>query len=249
MKLDYLKGRERLVQYALFGIVGVSAVLMLVKVADYFLSSAEAQSIVEDVISRGEPNEAVVKEKLSGLRQIADALKKSNLFAPPPPRQHPVKTVQAIMGDEVLIGEVWYKVGGKIGDATVVAIEPTQVKIEWDGQEKAFAPISALVADAPQPPPVKTEKTPNIEKEKPTKVASKTERVTERPRASSDADDPLAWLGVKLSPELRDKLMKLWSRASEEERREAMKEWNNASDEKRREMLSELEDADMEMDG
>jgi hypothetical protein len=151
MVVDYLKRRVRLVQYALFGIAGVSAVLMLVKVADYFMSSAEAQSIVEDVVSRGEPNEAVVKDKLGGLRKIADALKKSNLFVPPPPRQHPVNAVLGIMGNEALIGDKWYKAGDKIGDATIVAVEPTQVKIEWDGNTKYFAPLAS--ADGSSGPP------------------------------------------------------------------------------------------------
>ncbi|MBN2272007.1 MAG: hypothetical protein JXN61_15440 [Sedimentisphaerales bacterium] len=151
MVVDYLKGRERLVQYALLGVAGVSAVLMLVKVVDYFVSSAKAQSIVEEVVSQGEPNEAVVKEKLAGLRKIADALKSRNLFVPPPPRQHPVNAVLGIMGDEALINDKWYKAGDKIGDAMIVAVEPTQVKIEWDGNTKYFAPLAST--EGPSGPP------------------------------------------------------------------------------------------------
>jgi len=151
MKLDYLKGREHLVKYVLFGVAGLSALLMLVKVVDYFASPAKAQGIVEDVVSQGEPNEAAVREKLGGLRQIADALKKSNLFVPPPPRQHPVNAVLGIMGDEALIGDKWYKAGDKIGDARIVAVEPTQVKIEWDGNTKYFAPLAS--ADGSSGPP------------------------------------------------------------------------------------------------
>lgn len=151
MKLYYLKGRERLVQYVLFGVAGVSVVLMLVKVVDYFVSSAKAQGIVEDVVSQGEPNEAVVREKLGGLRGIADALKKRNLFVPPPPRQHPVNAVLGIMGDEALIGDKWYKAGDKIADATIVAVEPTQVKIEWDGNTKYFAPLASAEGSSGPP--------------------------------------------------------------------------------------------------
>ena len=151
MKLDYLKGRERLAQYVLFGVAGVSVVLMLVKVVDYFASSAKAQGIVEDVVSQGEPNEAAVREKLGGLRGIADALKKANLFVPPRPRQHPVSAVLGIMGDEALINDKWYKAGDKIGDARIVAVEPTQVKIEWDGSTKYFAPLAS--ADGSSGPP------------------------------------------------------------------------------------------------
>lgn len=151
MKLDYLKGREHLVKYVLLGVAGVSVVVMLVKVVDYFVSSANAQSIVEDVVSQGEPNEAAVREKLGGLRGIADALKKSNVFVPPPPRQHPVNVVLGIMGNEALIGDKWYKAGDTIGDAKIVAVEPTQVKIEWDGNTKYFAPLAS--ADGSSGPP------------------------------------------------------------------------------------------------
>ena len=71
------------------------------------------------------------------------------MFAPPPPKQHPVKEVWGIFGDEVLIKNKWYKVGDTVGDAKVVAIGPTSVKIEWDGKEKVFAPIDA--AGPPEP--------------------------------------------------------------------------------------------------
>ncbi|MHC4742368.1 MAG: hypothetical protein ACYS8Z_10670, partial [Planctomycetota bacterium] len=74
---------------------------------------------------------------------IANAIKKENLFVPVPPKRHPVSAVLGIMGAEALINGKWYKVGDRIGDAKVIAVEPTQVKIEWDGNEKWFAPIAS----------------------------------------------------------------------------------------------------------
>ncbi len=57
--------------------------------------------------------------------------------------------MSGILGDEVLINGKWYKAGDKVGDAKIVAIEAAQVRIEWEGKEKIFAPISA--ASAPNP--------------------------------------------------------------------------------------------------
>jgi hypothetical protein len=82
-------------------------------------------------------------------KALADELKKNNLFAPPPPKQHPVKEVVGIFGNEVIIRDKLYKVGDKVGDAKIVAIEPTQVTIEWDGKKKFFAPLEAKGSSQP----------------------------------------------------------------------------------------------------
>ena len=149
MNIHYLKKNERFLPHALLGLAAVLAIMTVAKLWGYHSAVADAQSIVADAVSRGEPNEVAVKENLKGFTQIADALKKKNLFVPPPPRRHPVSVVLGIMGSEALINGKWYKAGDKIGDARVVAIEPTQVKIEWDGKEKYFAPIASAGSSSP----------------------------------------------------------------------------------------------------
>jgi hypothetical protein len=42
-----------------------------------------------------------------------------------------------------------YKVGAKVGDATIVSIESTQVTIEWDGKKKIFSPMDAKSSSQP----------------------------------------------------------------------------------------------------
>jgi hypothetical protein len=51
--------------------------------------------------------------------------------------------VLGIMGQEALINDKWYKVGDSVADARITAIEPTKVRIVWNGQEKEFAPIAS----------------------------------------------------------------------------------------------------------
>jgi hypothetical protein len=84
-----------------------------------------------------------LKTVLAQTKASANAIKKSNLFVPGAARQYPVNEVLGILGHEALIGDKWYKVGDSVGEARILAIEPTKVKIVWNGQEKEFSPIGA----------------------------------------------------------------------------------------------------------
>ncbi|MFZ2149115.1 MAG: hypothetical protein WAV28_18040, partial [Sedimentisphaerales bacterium] len=149
MKLDYLKEKKELVSVVLLGISAFLAILILVKVTGFFTASAKAENIVKMAVAQNNTNAKDVDKYFAKYKVLADALKKNNLFAPPPPKQHPVKEVWGIFGNEVLIQDKWYKVGDTVGDAKIVAIGPTQATIEWDGKKQTFAPIDA--ADSSQP--------------------------------------------------------------------------------------------------
>jgi hypothetical protein len=129
----------------------VCGVLILVKVTGFFVASARAQSVVKRALAQSESDSKVLEAQLAKSQPIAENLKKNNLFSPPPPKQHPVKDVFAIFGDEVLITDKWHKVGDRVADAKIKAIGPTSVTIEWDGKEQVFYPIQAVVAEAPKP--------------------------------------------------------------------------------------------------
>lgn len=155
MKLDYLnylKEKKEVVSVVLLGVSVFLAVLILIKVGSFFAASARAEHLVEMAIAQNNTDAKDMEKYFAESKAIANELKRENLFAPPPPKQHPVKEVWGIFGDEVLIKDKWYKVGDMVGDAKIVAIGPTSIKIEWDGKEKAFAPIDAVVASAPSRP-------------------------------------------------------------------------------------------------
>ena len=154
MKLDYLKEKKELVSVVLLGLSALMAVLVLIKVVGFFVVSARAGNLVEKAIAQSDTDAKDTEKYFAASRALADGLKKNNLWVPPPPKQHPVKEVPAIFGDEVLINNKWYKVGDTVQDAKIVAIEPTKVEIEWDGSVKAFLPINATI-----PPPPKGSKT------------------------------------------------------------------------------------------
>lgn len=149
MKIDYLRNKDLPVAYALLGLSAVFVVISLAKVADLFITSAKAKEIAQRAVARSEPAENRVSEALAEARKLAEELRRRNVFVPPPPRRHPVTAVIGIMGDEALINGRWYKAGDRIADAKIVAVEPTQVKIEWDGRVKTFAPITSASAGPP----------------------------------------------------------------------------------------------------
>ena len=146
MKLDDLnnnhtKNNKEIVSVGLLGVSAVMVVLIVIKVTGFLAAPARAEKSVKRAVALSKPDANDMEKYLVKSRAIADELKKNNLFAPPPPKQHPVKQVSGILGDEALINGKWYKAGDKVGDANIVVIEPTLVKIAWNGTEKVFLPI------------------------------------------------------------------------------------------------------------
>ncbi len=141
MTLDYLKEKKEFVSTVLLVVSVLSAVLILVKVTGFFAASAKAEDAVANAIEHSKPDQKNVTAQLARLKKVADALKKSNLFSPPAPKQNPIKMVMGIFGDEALINGKWYKAGAKVADAKILAVNPTSVETEWDGKKKTFYPI------------------------------------------------------------------------------------------------------------
>ena len=207
MKLDYLKDRKELVSIALLWFSAFLGVVILVKVTTFFVASARAERLVSDAVaqSKADPND--MDKYFARFRAIGDQLKEKNLFAPPKPKQHPVSKVFAILGDEALINGKWYKVGDKVGDAKIIAIGPTQVKVEWQDKEKMFSPFD--IKSAPGPGSTKQAKADT--KKKP---GDKAEKQHGKKRGKPGR-------GLRnLSPEERAERRDRFRNMSEEERRE-----------------------------
>jgi hypothetical protein len=147
--LNYLKEKKEIVSVVLLGISSLLAVLILFKVGGFFVASAKAKGIVEKAVAQNKAGAKDSEKYFAQSRSLAEELKKNNLFAPPPPKENPVKQVEGIMGSEAFINGDWRKVGDKIADARIIAIGPTSVRIEWDGSEKEFYPIMSGGSEGP----------------------------------------------------------------------------------------------------
>ena len=131
------------------GLIAVAALfgaLALAKGASYFATGAETRGLVAAVGTQGRPDPNDTKVYVEQAKAAAEALKEKNLFVKKPPKQHPIKEVNAILGSEALIAGKWYSVGAKIKDAEIIAIRPTDIIVKWDGKEKTFAPLASVSA-------------------------------------------------------------------------------------------------------
>ena len=98
MKIDYLKDKKELVSVVLLCVSAILAISILVKTFSFFTAPAKAAKIVTDAIEQNteDANDANIDKYFAKYKMLADALKKNNLFAPPAPKQHPVKEVLGI---------------------------------------------------------------------------------------------------------------------------------------------------------
>lgn len=229
------KKREH-ISFALMAAAVLAGAWACAKVMAFYVQRGQMQNVL--TVGRGGQDANSLKQSLGAAQKAADTLKQNNLFVKTPPPQNPVKQVDGILGSEAFIAGKWYKVGDKIADARIVAIEAAKVEIEWNGRKTSFSPIGAAGSGPPIPPPVaaapKKEAGPVPAKPPEAKVAK-----AEAPAPVEE--DPLDWLGVKLSPKLRAKLLEKWNSASPEEREKAKADWNNMPDDKKQEALQMMD--------
>lgn len=150
--MGLVQSKRTLLPAVLLAIAGILGVLAVAKVTGFYIASARAQRIVRQAIDWSKPDTNAVASQAAKSRVIAEDLKKNNLFWPSP-KEHPVKAVLGIFGDEAYIDGQWYKVGAKIKDAKIVAIDADSVTAEWNGKKTVFRPIEAESSGAPGGPP------------------------------------------------------------------------------------------------
>ncbi len=142
IKLEFHRDKAKPLTKILFAVAVLLGALMFLKIAGFFVSTSQARvrGAQADAARAGIED---LKKLLAETKTVADELKKKNLFVLATPKQFPVSDVLGIMGQEALINGKWYKVGDSVAEAKIAAIEPTKVKIVWNGQEKEFAPIAS----------------------------------------------------------------------------------------------------------
>lgn len=196
---------------------------------------------IRKAIEAADVNIDVIKQFQANYSNAAEKLKNKSLFsAPGKEKVNPVKRVDAIMGSSARINDKWYEVGDTIGEAKLVSVNFADVTILWDGKETKFSPISAPTTYAVQnnPQPVMNEKPVNT---KPAVENGKGEQIKEQPVAQTMQDDPLAWAGVTMSPELRAKVLERWNKMSDKEKAEAKKGWEKMTPDQRQKMVDRME--------
>jgi hypothetical protein len=206
---------ERSVSTGLFAFSLLLIALIFLRVVMFIGTTTEMRLLARRITPQVQPTASQTQEKAVDFRALIAGLKK-NLFTPSPSREHPVKDVSGILGNEVFIGGRWYRCHDKIGEATIVYIGPTEVRIERDGKEKTFAPIqggSPASAKGPEPA-VLSEK-----KEKPR--SAPVVIISQPPVPPWWTRIPFRDLSSQEQEELR-KLRERWFDMSEQEQQDAM---------------------------
>jgi hypothetical protein len=207
------------------------------KGASYFAADADARGLAEQAAVQARPDANDVKVYFEQAREAAETLKKDNLFVKQPPKQHPVKEVEGILGNEALIGGKWYGVGDKLQDAEIIAIRPTEITVKWEGKEKTFAPLASTRGPSSGPPSRRPEmRRPPPPGRRPGPPAQRVEVVAE----AGDADE-LAWMGVQLPARVKAKLLEHWNSLSDEQKAEAKEKWENMSEEEKQQAVEAME--------
>ena len=235
MKLD--DNRQR--HWAVFALVAVAVVLGIVTLGKVAGLRAGGVDLDEIVASAQEPNDPnAVQERLDEGRKVAEQIKEDNLFVKAPPKQHPVKQVDGILGSAALIGNKWYEAGDKVGDANIVEVAATYVKVEWEGKETMLTPMGSKKSGPPAPP-----RRPERKREERPAPSRPTETKVEpaKVEAPPAPEDPFAWLGVELSDRAKQKLAEMWNKMPDEQKAQAKERWNNMSDEEKEKAVGEIE--------
>ena len=216
MKITFIKNKNELVVVVLLGLSAFFGLVILIKTGGFLVTSFREGMLIKKAIAQSslDPNDA--EKYFANSKALAEELKKKNIFELPKP--NPGGNISGILGDEILINGRWCKVGDKVEDAEILAIEPTQVKIRWNGQETYFSPMGVVKVAEPQKP-------------------VETKRVVQAQGASPTEGDPLGWMGVKLSEKARAKLLEKWNSLSDEEKKQFKEKWNKMSDEQKQQAV------------
>ena len=214
-----MKKKEEILAIVLFWLALLFGAAALVKAGSFFVISARAENLIANTLKENtvDPNE--LEQYLAKSKELANEIKQKNLFAPPPPKQHPVSQVLGILGSEALINGKWYKVGDKIQNAIIIAIEPTLVKVEWEGKEKTFAPLAAKTTPGPVKKPKPEEKEISSDRKTAPVV------IDDQPVEASAEEDPLAWFDLKLTPRVRAKFLEIWNGLSDDKKQQIKQGW------------------------
>jgi len=234
MKENSRRDTQHIVALALLAGSIVITVVVLAKVAGFYLDSAEAQNLAEKAAAQSKGDTKDIDEQVAQSKTVAADLKQKNLFAPPVKKEYPVKAVQGILGSEVLIDGKLYGVGDEINGARIVAVGSTSVTVEWEGQTKEFAPIAATAGSAPEPAGPEA---PAAVQEPARTVEVPVKPVEKELVSEPVADDPFTWLDVNLPASLRDKFLEKWKALPDEKKKEAKEEWSKLSEEQKKQAV------------
>ena len=219
------------------GLICLLIVLCLgvaIKMIGGFCQNRSIAGTIRESIKFLEDQNSKAKEYLETYAKKVETLKEKGVFCPPK-KEPPPPQITGILGDSVLMAGKWCKVDDEHAGAKVLKIEPTQVTILWKEKEMKLAPMLASVPNNSGGPKKKVKKTETV------KANNGPEAATGPVAVQQTEDDPLAWLGMEISAELRAFLLKLFALMPADQLEKAKQEWANMSEEQKKQRMDEAQ--------
>ncbi len=191
----------------------VLVVLTATKVSGFMTSSGRITKTVKTAKAQNGHDEETVKNLLAKGREVADELKKKNMFVPPPPKPKPPVCL-GIIGSSAIINGKQYKAGDKVGGAEIISVGTKEVVIKWDDKEMKLIPFAVNNATPASKKPAssgKSEKKPGPGS-KPTEV--KVEVTTSFGQGVRPGGPGGRRGFMRMSPEERQKMMERYNSMS-----------------------------------
>jgi hypothetical protein len=188
----------------LLAVAGLLGAFIFLQIATFVVSAGDAAGIVAGATDAALGKRTAVPS--TEIKSAVEGLKKNNLFAPRAPKQYPINEVIGILGNQALINGQWYKVGDTVAEAKILAIEPTKVKVTWNGEEKEFMPIGSTGGGGPESPGPGRKGRPQAPSGAPMVVTG-----------DGSGPSPVGPM-AGLSSEERDRLRERWTNMSPDER-------------------------------
>ena len=226
--------KNKKIFWALFACVILFAGMLFARMMGFLVTSAATEQMFEqNVALNNQDTKEYTLEDDS--QRIAQELIENNMFMPTEQRDCPIKDVNGIMGNEVLIWGQWYKVGDTVADAIILEVGTSYAKVKWRDSIRTLELSSEIPAVARQPSRGGRGTAPQVNQ------IARTQRTSVTPQINSGQQDSLAWMGVQLTAEQRQKVETIWSSMPEQFRSVMQQQWTNMPAAERTRSLQELD--------
>lgn len=213
----------------------VFAGLLCTKMIGFIVASAETDQMFEQNVASISADMQEI-EPDDNSQRIAQELIENNMFMITEEKSCPIKDVNAIMGKEVLIHGQWYKVGEEVGDAIILEIGASYAKVKWRDTEKIIGLSNEIPKIIFRQPGRGT--APRVNQVLRIQVPDSSQQTT---AATQNQQDSLAWMGMQLTAEQRQKVETVWSRVPEQLRSVMQQQWANMPEAERTRSLQQLD--------
>jgi len=142
MGFVFTKQDERVVLALLRVLTVFFAVCICTKVWTSVATVGAARAVAAAALRAGMSTPGTTQE-VSPDGGAVEQLPERELPVPATPRQAPMLEVTGLLGDEALVNGHWCRVGDRMGEARILAVEATQVRVLWEGQTLTYSPAES----------------------------------------------------------------------------------------------------------